>query len=95
MHSHRDCGRVQDPYSFRCIPVVHGAVARLDARTCARVLEIEANSVTDNPLVFPDEDEFFTGGNFHGEPVGSCAISSRSRWSKCSIGERRRISAQR
>ncbi|MDQ2857682.1 MAG: histidine ammonia-lyase [Candidatus Eremiobacteraeota bacterium] len=69
MHSHRDCGRVQDPYSFRCIPVVHGAAQ--DAAAHVRsVLEIEAISVTDNPLVFPDDDEFLTGGNFHGQPVG-------------------------
>jgi histidine ammonia-lyase len=69
MQSHRDCGRVQDPYSFRCIPVVHGAAR--DAATHVRaVLEIEAISVTDNPLIFPDEDEFLTGGNFHGQPVG-------------------------
>jgi histidine ammonia-lyase len=69
MHSHRDCGRVQDPYSFRCIPVVHGA-ARDAASHVRGVLEIEAISVTDNPLIFPDEDEFLTGGNFHGQPVG-------------------------
>ena len=69
MLSHRDCGRVQDPYSFRCIPVVHGA-ARDAAAHARRVLEIEAVSVTDNPLIFPDEDEFLTGGNFHGQPVG-------------------------
>jgi len=69
MQSHRDCGRVQDPYSFRCIPVVHGA-ARDAAGHVRRVLEIEAISVTDNPLVFPAEDEFLTGGNFHGQPVG-------------------------
>jgi histidine ammonia-lyase len=69
MQSHRDCGRVQDPYSFRCIPVVHGA-ARDAAAHVRNVLEIEAISVTDNPLIFPDEDEFLTGGNFHGQPVG-------------------------
>jgi histidine ammonia-lyase len=69
MRSHRDCGRVQDPYSFRCIPVVHGA-ARDALRHARGVLEIEAVSVTDNPLVFPAEDEFLTGGNFHGQPVG-------------------------
>jgi histidine ammonia-lyase len=66
--SHRECGRVQDPYSFRCIPVVHGAV-RDSIAHARRVTEIEANSVTDNPLVFPDDGEFLSGGNFHGEPV--------------------------
>jgi len=69
MLSHRDCGRVQDPYSFRCIPVVHGAV-RDAARHVRSVVETEAISVTDNPLVFPADDEFLTGGNFHGQPVG-------------------------
>ncbi len=68
MQSHRDCGRVQDPYSFRCIPVVHGAV-RSAARHTREVVEIESISVTDNPLVFPADDEFLTGGNFHGEHV--------------------------
>jgi histidine ammonia-lyase len=68
VESHRECGRVQDPYSFRCIPVVHGAVR--DAVAYARgIVETEANSVTDNPLVFPDDEEFLSGGNFHGEPV--------------------------
>jgi histidine ammonia-lyase len=68
MQSHRDCGRVQDPYSFRCIPVVHGAV-REAARHTRSVVETEAISVTDNPLVFPADDEFLTGANFHGEHV--------------------------
>ena len=68
MLSHRDCGRVQDPYSFRCIPVVHGAV-RDSIAHCRNVTEVEANSVTDNPLVFPDDGEFLAGGNFHGEPI--------------------------
>jgi histidine ammonia-lyase len=66
--SHADCDRVQDPYSFRCIPVVHGAV-RDSIGHVRRVTEIEANSVTDNPLVFPDDGEFISGGNFHGEPI--------------------------
>jgi histidine ammonia-lyase len=68
MLSHRDCGRVQDQYSFRCIPVVHGAV-RDAARHVRSVVEIEAISVTDNPLVFAADDEFLTGGNFHGQHV--------------------------
>ncbi len=68
VESHRECGRVQDPYSFRCIPVVHGAVR--DAIAYARrVVETEMNSVTDNPLIFPDDEEILSGGNFHGEPV--------------------------
>ena len=59
---------VQDPYSFRCIPQVHGAVK--DAmHHVTEVLHIEINSVTDNPTVFPDEDLVVSGGNFHGEPL--------------------------
>lgn len=59
---------VQDPYSFRCIPQVHGAVK--DAlRYVESVIEIEINSVTDNPTVFPDEDLIVSAGNFHGEPI--------------------------
>ncbi len=59
---------IQDPYSFRCIPQVHGAVK--DAvHYVAGVFEIEINSVTDNPTVFPDEDLIISGGNFHGEPL--------------------------
>jgi histidine ammonia-lyase len=59
---------IQDPYSFRCIPQVHGAVK--DAvKYVAGVIEVEINSVTDNPTVFPDEDKIVSGGNFHGEPL--------------------------
>jgi len=59
---------IQDPYSFRCIPQVHGAVK--DAvNYVAGVFEIEINSVTDNPTVFPDDDMIISGGNFHGEPL--------------------------
>ncbi|HSV19016.1 MAG TPA: histidine ammonia-lyase [Casimicrobiaceae bacterium] len=66
--SHRDCPRVQDPYSLRCQPQVMGAC--VDAmRHAADVLTIEANAVSDNPLVFADADEVLTGGNFHAEPV--------------------------
>ncbi len=69
--SHRGCGKVQDPYSLRCMPQVHGASR--DVLAFARtVLEREAQSSTDNPLVFldgPDGDELISGGNFHGQPV--------------------------
>lgn len=68
VESHRNCGRVQDAYSLRCIPQVHGAVLDVAAHV-RRVLEIEINSATDNPLVFPDSDEVISGGNFHGEPI--------------------------
>lgn len=59
---------VQDPYSFRCIPQVHGAV-KDTVRYVAGVVETEMNSVTDNPTVFPEEDLIISGGNFHGEPL--------------------------
>jgi histidine ammonia-lyase len=66
--SHRDCSRVQDAYTLRCSPQVHGA-----ARDCVyngrTVLEVEINSATGNPLIFPDQGDFLLGGNFHGEPV--------------------------
>ncbi len=64
----REKKHIQDPYSFRCIPQVHGAVK--DAmHHVTEVLHIEINSVTDNPTVFPDEDLVLSGGNFHGEPI--------------------------
>ncbi len=71
--SHRNCGRVQDAYSLRCIPQVHGAVRDTLAH-CRQVLEIEANSAVDNPLVFITDPhnavgDVISGGNFHGEPV--------------------------
>jgi histidine ammonia-lyase len=70
--SHRDCGKVQDPYSLRCQPQVMGAC--LDQmRHAAQVLLTEANAVSDNPLIFPDTGEVLSGGNFHAEPVAFAA----------------------
>ncbi len=67
LESHRDCGKVQDPYCLRCVPQVHGASR--DALEHARtVVETEINSVTDNPLVFEPSD-VISGGNFHGQPL--------------------------
>ena len=81
--SHRDCGKVQDAYSLRCIPQVHGAVRDTLAH-CRSVFEVEMNSAVDNPLVFPAvrkvgapkpqigdavQGDVLSGGNFHGEPV--------------------------
>lgn len=64
----RDKDHVQDPYSFRCIPQVHGATK--DAISyVSSVLLTEINSVTDNPTIFPDEDKIISGGNFHGQPL--------------------------
>lgn len=59
---------VQDPYSFRCIPQVHGA-SKDAINYVASVLLTEINSVTDNPTIFPDEDKIISGGNFHGQPL--------------------------
>ena len=71
--SHRsDDVRIQDPYSFRCSPQVHGAVRDVWSDVCRR-LTIEMNSVTDNPLVFGEPDEMVSGGNFHAEPVALAA----------------------
>lgn len=70
--SHRDCEKVQDPYSLRCQPQVMGACLDL-MRSTARTLEIEANAVSDNPLVFADTGEVVSGGNFHAEPVAFAA----------------------
>jgi histidine ammonia-lyase len=70
--SHIDCEKVQDPYSLRCQPQVMGAC--LDTlRHAAEVLAIEANAVSDNPLVFADTGEVLSGGNFHAEPVALAA----------------------
>ncbi|HVI76719.1 MAG TPA: histidine ammonia-lyase, partial [Candidatus Acidoferrum sp.] len=71
--SHRECGRVQDAYSLRCIPQVHGAV-RDTLQHCRSIFETEANSAVDNPLVFitdpkAAEGDVISGGNFHGEPL--------------------------
>jgi histidine ammonia-lyase len=70
--SHENCGRVQDAYSMRCAPQVHGAGR--DALHYARAtLEIEANAATDNPMVFAREGEIVSGGNFHGAPIAIAA----------------------
>jgi histidine ammonia-lyase len=67
--SHKDCSRVQDAYTLRCSPQVHGASH--DAIEYARrVVETEINSSTNNPLFFHEEGDFLLGGNFHGQPVG-------------------------
>ncbi len=67
--SHEDCSRVQDAYSIRCCPQVHGA--SMDTLSYVKkIIETEMNSATDNPLIFPDTGEIFNnGGNFHGQPI--------------------------
>jgi len=72
--SHKDCGKVQDPYSLRCMPQVHGATRDV-LDYCASVLTRECNAATDNPLAFEVGDgvELLSGGNFHGQPVAFAA----------------------
>jgi histidine ammonia-lyase len=66
--SHNDCPRVQDPYTMRCAPQVFGAV-RDALEYCATIFERELGAVTDNPLVFPEDGDVLSGGNFHGQPL--------------------------
>jgi histidine ammonia-lyase len=66
--SHSDCSRVQDAYTLRCSPQVHGATKDAIAY-CRRVIETELNASTGNPLIFAESEEFLLGGNFHGQPV--------------------------
>lgn len=88
--SHADCQRVQDAYSLRCMPAVHGA-AKDALRFGMNVLEVESNSSTDNPLVFAKEGKILSCGNFHGEPVAfaldflGIAISALASISECRI----------
>ncbi|AHF77214.1 Histidine ammonia-lyase [Sodalis praecaptivus] len=70
--SHANCGRVQDPYSIRCVPQVMGACLD-NLHYAARTLTIEANAASDNPLVFTDTGDVISGGNFHAEPVAFAA----------------------
>lgn len=69
--SHENCGKVQDPYSLRCVPQVHGAI-RQTLEHANQVISTELNSVTDNPLIFVEEDKVISGGNFHGEALALC-----------------------
>ena len=94
-HSGPDCHKVQDPYSLRCMPQVHGTV-REAVRFLQNVLEIEINAVTDNPLIFPDESDdaassaILSGGNFHGQPVShACDTAKSALVSLASMAERR------
>jgi histidine ammonia-lyase len=89
VESHHRCGRVQDPYSFRCQPQVMGAALDLLVNA-ARTLEIEASAVTDNPILFEDEDVAISGGNFHAQPVAFAAdMISMALCEVGSLSERR------
>jgi len=68
LESHGGCHETQDAYSLRCAPQVHGAIRDTIAHV-HKIIETEMNSVTDNPLIFPEENQVLSGGNFHGEPV--------------------------
>jgi histidine ammonia-lyase len=72
MVSHEHCSKVQDAYSMRCMPQVHGAL-RDALFHVTRVVEREMSAATDNPLVFADTNEVLSGGNFHAQPIGQCA----------------------
>lgn len=70
--SHRDCSRVQDPYSLRCQPQIMGAALH-QIRFVSDTLQVEVNAISDNPLVFSDQGDILSGGNFHGEIIAMAA----------------------
>jgi histidine ammonia-lyase len=87
--AHANCGRVQDAYSMRCAPQVHGA-ARAACRFAHDVFAAEANAATDNPMVFTDTGEIVSGGNFHGAPVAvACDLLCLGMSQFATISERR------
>ena len=87
--SHRDCARVQDAYSLRCLPQVHG-VTRDALKFAAEILERELNSATDNPMIFTEQQESHSGGNFHGQyPAFACDLLAIAVCDLASISERR------
>jgi histidine ammonia-lyase len=89
VHTHEHCSKVQDPYSLRCIPQVHGA-ARDGMAFARRILEIEVNAATDNPLVFVQTGQIVSGGNFHGQPVSlGLDVLAMALTQLASISERR------
>jgi histidine ammonia-lyase len=89
MPSHADCSKVQDAYSLRCMPQVHGTLRDTLSHVIA-VVEREMNSVTDNPLVFADTEEVLSGGNFHGQPIALAAdLLATAVADLASISERR------
>lgn len=89
--SHAQCDKVQDPYSLRCQPQVMGACLT-QLRQAAEVLEIEANAVSDNPLVFAAEGDVISGGNFHAEPVAMAADNLALALAEIGALSERRIS---
>ncbi|RSF07441.1 histidine ammonia-lyase [Achromobacter aegrifaciens] len=90
-HSHANCDKVQDPYSLRCQPQVMGACLT-QIRHAAQVLEIESNAVSDNPLVFAEQGDVVSGGNFHAEPVAMAADNLALALAEIGALSERRIS---
>lgn len=88
--SHRECNRVQDPYSLRCQPQIMGAALH-QMRFVASTLETEANAVSDNPLVFATEEEILSGGNFHGEIIAMAADNLALAIAEIGANSERRI----
>jgi len=89
VQTHVNCRKVQDPYSMRCMPQVHGA-AREGLLFCRRILGVEINSATDNPLVFVESESIISGGNFHGQPVSlALDVLAMSLTQLSAISERR------
>lgn len=89
MNSHVECGKVQDPYSLRCVPQVHGA-CRQTLNHIKEVFSYELNAVTDNPLIFIEEDDVVSGGNFHGEAIAlAMDYLAMGVAEICNISERR------
>ncbi len=87
--THAHCAKVQDPYSMRCMPQVHGA-AREGLAFARRILEVEVNAATDNPLVFTETESIVSAGNFHGQPVSlALDVVSMALTQLMSISERR------
>ncbi len=89
VETHANCAKVQDPYSMRCMPQVHGA-AREGLLFAHRILEVEVNAATDNPLVFVETGTIVSAGNFHGQPVSlALDVVSMALTQLMSISERR------
>jgi histidine ammonia-lyase len=88
--SHRQCTRVQDPYSLRCQPQIMGAVLH-QMQFVGQTLQVEANAVSDNPLVFSEQDDILSGGNFHGEIIAMAADNLALAIAEIGANSERRI----
>lgn len=87
--AHTDCGKVQDAYSLRCVPQIHG-ICKETIQFCYNILQVEINSATDNPMVFAETNQILSGGNFHGEyPAKACDFLAIGVHELASVSERR------